>query len=149
MGLAHEEEQALATAHTVLVQSVRPRGFDLDYSIDSLGEVERLLDVFRRAQANGRDYRGLVWPVSAYVAEVLRRAVPGAWLASEDGELTVTLPSRLVPGGTLKLMPAVRVAKLLEYEETLLLWAICSMGLAGHGELGESAMPGLAAREES
>jgi hypothetical protein len=102
-----------------------------------------------QANGNGRDYRGLVWPVSAYVAEVLRRAVPGSWLASEDGELTVTLPSRLVPGGTLKLMPAVRVAKLLEHEETLLLWAVCSMALAGHGELGESALAGLGARRES
>jgi hypothetical protein len=75
----------------------------------------------------------------AYVAEVLRRVVPEAELSLADGELVVTLLSGLSPGGRCKVMPAVRVGKLMQYEETLHLWAVCVMTLAGRGEMALAA----------
>jgi hypothetical protein len=42
----------------------------------------------------------------------------------------VTLPSRLVPGGRFKVVPAVRVGKLMQREETLHGWAPLFLAMA-------------------
>jgi hypothetical protein len=149
MALTQEEEMAVGDAHASVVGVVRDGGFNLDYSLVSLMEVERLFTVFRGMQLDESDLRRLVWPIAAYVAEVLRRVVPEADLSSVDGELVVTLPSRIVPQAGFKLMPVVRVEKLLSYEETLYGWAIIFLGATGHLDNGVDMMAGFATMPES
>jgi hypothetical protein len=137
MELTPAQVNALTWAHERFVASLTAGGLVLDYSLESLQDLETLFGALRelREQEPGRFVAvapGFRLGAGAYVAEVLRRAAPGARLQMADGELAVAMPSRLVPGGHVKVLPLVRVAKLLHGEETLHGWAVTFLAMAGH-----------------
>lgn len=62
-------------------------GYRVDFTLDSLGEVDRFLanqmqrGRLRRGSVLGRDPDGRMFAVGAYVGEVIRRTVGGTWVA--------------------------------------------------------------------
>jgi hypothetical protein len=122
-----------------------------DYSLRSLYGLERILGKNRRLLAEdpaalSPEALGLIALRSAaYLAEVLQRAVPGTDLSVTGGQLLVTVTGGFVPGLTLKMMPLVRVARLLHEEDgegTLVAWVAFADVMAHRPEAAAGAEPG-------
>jgi hypothetical protein len=136
MELTPAQAATFALAHESLVSTLKADGLVMDYSLESLKDLETLFGALRELREQEPDRFEAVAPgfcfrAGAYVAEVLRRAAPGADLEMVNDELTVAMPSRVVPGGRVKVLPLVRVAKLLREEETLHGWAVVFLTMAG------------------
>jgi len=137
MTLTHEQLEAFKLTHESLVAQMTQQGLELDYSVESLKDVEALCGGFRLLREEEPDRaesvaRGFQTMAGAYVAEVFRRAVPGSELSWTDGELVVMLPSRCEPKGRFKVVPGIRVGKLLRRQETLYWWATFFVAMAGY-----------------
>jgi len=135
MEMTRAQVATFAAAHGSLVATLKAQGLELDYSLESLKNLEALFGGLRqireeeparfRALADGFWFR-----TGAYVAEVFLRAMPEARISLVDGQLTVAMPSGLA-AGVVKVLPLVRVAKLLHEEETLYEWAVVFLAMAG------------------
>jgi hypothetical protein len=83
-------------------------GRDMDFSLDSLGLVEEILDDLAQGEGGGSGFRLLLQAASCYVGEVIIRAGAGGWVAGARGE-----PLILREGG-LSAVPYNKVMKRLE-----------------------------------
>ncbi|MBV7393858.1 hypothetical protein [Mameliella sediminis] len=112
-------------------------GRALDYSLDSLPQVDRILDDLGRADRGGADNRLLLVAASCYLGEVIIRAGAGAWVAAGPRE-----PLSL-KAGALRAVPHDKVLKRLEEgpEEALLPYAMLFL------EKAQPELEMIAARE--
>jgi hypothetical protein len=128
-------------AHEAMAETLRQDGADADYSVASLGRLERFLDRFARhadepSALTPEGRHRLLFRAGAYAAEVLLRAVRGADVSLDGGELVLTLPSDAMPGMTFKAYPRLRVAKVLDGEERLLDWAVVLLAMTARASAG-------------
>jgi hypothetical protein len=131
MALTSEHEAGLRAAREAMAETFWENGMEPDYSLASLEGLERVLGKYRRLLAENPSALSpealgrLHLRAAAYLAEVLQRAVSGTDLSLEDGEMSVSVPSGLIPQITWSMKPLNRVARLLREEDgegTLVAW---------------------------
>jgi hypothetical protein len=123
------------TAHESMARILRENGTEPDYSIESLGGLERFLarhssPTDAPPALSEAELRGLLFRAAAYAAEALLRAIPAAEVSVKDHELVLTVPCAILPGLTLDVFPRLRVAKVLYGEEALLDWVVFLLATA-------------------
>ena len=110
------EAMTAGAAHAVVLAA--EQSITLDYSIESLREVERQLDQLHRqlpaAKPSEAQLHMMAMTFGAYIAEVIRRNFGGHW--SEDCEFQpgVKFPTFHLPNCTVEIWPQVKVRKRLE-----------------------------------
>lgn len=124
-----------------MAEALREDGTDSDYSVASLGGLERFLgrhrgNVVEPPALPPTDQHRLLFRAGAYAAEVLLRSVRGGDVSIRDGELVLTLPSAALPGLTFEAYPRLRAAKVLSGEEGLIDWAAALLALTVQASAG-------------
>jgi hypothetical protein len=129
MTQTHESVAAMAAAYAAqAVTTAREFGVDLDYSEDSLRELESVLSRLERRPSGGPTQDELdeackMW--GSYLGEVVRRRFGGAWsIETYPGKRFATLTLSV---GASKLFPSMKVHRRLTQGEGDSVWAFYKM----------------------
>ena len=133
----------------VFVQMAQAKaGLSLDYSMDSLAQVDALIGGFHDNGDRSDALAGVVTVTGAYVGEVLRRALGASWVPAAESQMMQSDISQEMMLGTMRFLPAAKVAKRLDNgpEDDLMFYAKVLMNRAAGDPLpdgggGTSAKP--------
>jgi hypothetical protein len=82
-------DNAPAFARDIVASTARITGDTLDYSVASLGAVDRIIEGIRAGGGTVDQYAETMFCFGCYVGEVFVRHAGGRWVATPEGQLEV------------------------------------------------------------